>query len=113
MSSTLTLWIVIFAVGALTYLSRLSFIALFARYAMPPLVTRALRFVPAAMLAAIVVPAVVIPSADNPDPTLATAKLVAAGIAVLVAWRWRNATLTMVLGMIALWLSQWMLGAAA
>ncbi len=112
MSFTLTLWVVIFAVGALTYLSRLSFIALFARYAMPPLVTRALRFVPAAMLAAIVVPAVAIPTADNPDPTLATAKLVAAGVAVLIAWRWRSPTLTMALGMVALWATQFALRAA-
>src|SRR5204862_3497014 len=54
-----TWWIVIFAVGSLNYLSRLSFIALFARVEIPPFVARALRFVPAAMLTAIVVPAVV------------------------------------------------------
>ena len=50
METALKLWTVIFAVGALNYLSRLSFIALFAKVEMPPLVARALRFVPAAML---------------------------------------------------------------
>ena len=59
MSSAIGWWVVIVVVGALNYLSRLSFIALFAKVEMPPLVARALRFVPAAMLTAIVVPAVV------------------------------------------------------
>ena len=49
MSATLTFWVVIVAVGALNYLSRLSFIAIFARIEMPAIVSRALRFVPAAM----------------------------------------------------------------
>jgi branched-subunit amino acid transport protein len=45
MDATLKLWAVIFAVGAINYLSRLSFIAFFARRAMPPLLERALRYV--------------------------------------------------------------------
>jgi branched-subunit amino acid transport protein len=43
MSGTLTLWVVIVAVGLSNYLSRLSFIALFARLEMPPLMVLALR----------------------------------------------------------------------
>ena len=35
MDATLKLWVVIFAVGLLNYLSRLSFIAVFARRSMP------------------------------------------------------------------------------
>ena len=53
------IWIVIVAVGVLNYLSRLSFIAFFANRQMPPLLARALKFVPAAMLTALVVPMVV------------------------------------------------------
>ncbi len=59
-------WTVILVVGALNYLSRLSFIAVFARVEMPPAIARALRFVPAAMLTAIVVPAVVFVGAGRP-----------------------------------------------
>ena len=59
MSKETTIWLAIFAVGAINYVARLSFIALFARRAMPPLLGRALKHVPAAMLTAIVVPAVV------------------------------------------------------
>jgi len=112
MSATATLWLVIVAVGGLTYLSRLSFIALFARWGMPPLVARALRFVPAAMLTAIVVPAIVL-SGSGGTPAPAPEKLVAALVAALVAWRTKSATATMVAGMVALWLTQWLLRAAA
>jgi branched-subunit amino acid transport protein len=108
MSAALTLWLVIVAVGGLNYLTRLSFIALFARWEMPSLVARALRFVPAAMLTAIVLPAVAL-RASGSDPSLAHDKLAAALFAALVAWRTRSATATMVAGMIALWLIQWLL----
>ena len=54
MDGALKIWIVIVAVGALNYASRLSFIAFFASREMPPLLARALKFVPAAILAAIV-----------------------------------------------------------
>jgi branched-subunit amino acid transport protein len=112
MTGGLALWVVIVAVGALTYLSRLSFIALFARWEMPALVSRALRFVPAAMLTGIVVPAVVL-GGSGADPALAREKLAAALLAALVAWRTRSPAATMVAGMAALWLMQWLLRAVA
>ena len=49
MDATLKLWSVVAIVGALNYVSRLSFIALFARRHVPPLAVRAFRYVPAAM----------------------------------------------------------------
>ena len=108
MTGALTLWVVIVAVGGLTYLSRLSFIALFARWEMPSFVARALRFVPAAMLTAIVLPAVALRGGGG-DPSLAHEKLAAALVAALIAWRTRSPTATMVAGMAALWLLQWLL----
>ena len=50
MDATLKLWSVVAIVGVLNYLSRLSFIAFFARRHVPPLLVRAFRYVPAAML---------------------------------------------------------------
>jgi branched-subunit amino acid transport protein len=108
-SGSLALWTVIVAVGALNYLSRLSFIALFARIEMPPLVARALRFVPAAMLTAIVVPAVVFRAPGTVDLSWMNPKVLAALAAAAVAWRWRSVTGTMAAGMTALWLAQWAL----
>ena len=111
MSSALGWWAVILAVGALNYLSRLSFIALFARIEMPAFVAQALRFVPAAMLTAIIVPAVVFAAPGTLAFSCANPKLVAALIAALVAWRSGNAVATMGVGMATLWLAQWLLPA--
>jgi branched-subunit amino acid transport protein len=108
-----SLWIIILVVGALNFFSRVSFIALFARMPMPALLARALRFVPAAMLTAIVVPPMLFRPADAADPALANAKLIATLVAAAVAWKSRSVTATIIAGMAALWLSQWLLHAAA
>jgi len=108
MSSAWSWWVVIVVVGALNYLSRLSFIALFAHVEMPPFVSRALRFVPSTMLTAIVVPAVVFTAPATLSFSYTNPKLVAALAAALIAWRTKNATATMVDGMVALWIAQWL-----
>lgn len=91
---------VIVVIGALTYAIRVSFIALFGRLdELPPRVERALRFVPAAVLAALVLPAFVEPSAGGVAPD----KLVAGTLAAAVAWRTGDVLATMVAGMGALW----------
>jgi branched-subunit amino acid transport protein len=109
MSAALTWWAVILAVGALNYLSRLSFIALFARLDIPPVIARALRFVPAAMLTAIVVPSIVFVAPATLQFSYTNPKLVAALVAALVAWRTKSVVGTMVTGMLALWIAQWLL----
>jgi branched-subunit amino acid transport protein len=103
MEGALKLWLVILAVGAINYASRLSFIAFFARRSMPPLLARALRYVPPAMLMALIVPMVVAPGAgiDTINP-----RIPAAIIAGAVAWRTRSSLKTMLAGMGALWLLQ-------
>ena len=83
MDGALKLWAVIFVVGALNYLSRVSFIALFARRAMPPLLARALRYVPAAMLTALILPMVV--DCKGAAADFATPKVAAALVAAAVA----------------------------
>jgi len=106
----LTIWLLIFAVGAITYTARLSFIALFARRDMPPLLAKALKHVPVAMLTAIVVPAVVFmpPGMLRIDP--GNAKLIAALVAGGVAWWRQSAVLTIAAGMAVLWSLRWLLG---
>src|SRR5580765_4333426 len=108
-----TWWIVILVVGSLNYLSRLSFIAVFARFEIPPLVRRALRFVPAAMLSAIVVPAIVFAAPATLQPSYANPKLAAALAAAVIAWRTKSATATMTGGMLSLWVAQWLLHASS
>jgi branched-subunit amino acid transport protein len=93
---------VIVVVGVLTYAIRVSFFALFGRVdEVPRTVERALRFVPAAVLAALVVPAVV--AADAGAGGVPVDRVVAAGLAGVVAWRTEDVLATMVVGMGALW----------
>jgi branched-subunit amino acid transport protein len=109
MNSAWTWWIVIFVVGVLNYLSRLSFIVLFAHVEMPPFVARALRFVPSTMLTAIVVPAVVFTAPATLEFSYTNPKLVAMLVAAWIAWHSRSPTATMGGGMAALWITQWVL----
>jgi branched chain amino acid efflux pump len=102
MDATLKLWAVILVVGALNYLSRLSFIAFFARRSMPPLLARALRYVPAAMLTALVVPMVVEVTPEGLDPDVP--KVIAAVVATVLAWFKLGTLWTLGVGMVALWL---------
>jgi branched chain amino acid efflux pump len=107
MDGTLKLWTVIVVVGALNYLTRLSFIAVFAQRTMPPLLARALKFVPAAMLTALILPMVVAgpvtEAAAWTDP-----KVYAALLAGAAAFATHSALKTLGVGMGALWLLQWL-----
>jgi len=99
-----TLWAVVLVAGVGTYAFRLSFVLLFGRLDdVPDWLAFLLRFVPAAVLAALVAPAVLAPTGDPlggaPPP-----RLVAGGVAAVVAWRTENLFATIVLGMVTLWL---------
>lgn len=106
MESALTLWAVICALGALNYLSRLSFIAFFAQRSVPPFLARALKYVPAAMLTALILPMIVDSGAQDFD--FMSSKVPAAVFAGAVAFVTRNTLATLVAGMAALWLLQWL-----
>ena len=99
-------WLPALAVaGLLTFVTRLSFIALLGSTNVPPLLKRALRYVPPAVLSAIVFSEVVIRE-GVPDVGVGNVRLLAAAVAALVAWRTRNVLLTVAVGMAALWTAQ-------
>ncbi len=98
----LTLWLAVFAAGVLTYLTRLSFIAIHGRVQLPEWFTRALTFVPVAVLSAIVLPELLIRN-DALDVSVGNARLGAGLLAAVVAWRTKNVWLTIGVGMLGLW----------
>ncbi len=102
MSRTAALALVILGMGAVTYAVRLALIVLLGRVEVPPLVQRALRFVPPAVLSAIIVPELFLPG-GVPDFSPANPRLLAGALAALVAWRTKNALLAIGLGMVAFW----------
>jgi len=101
--SELALWAIILGGMLVTYAIRLSFIALIPIERLPSLLLRSLRFVPPAILAALIAPELLRPFGAM-DLSLQNHRLLAGGIAALVAWRFRNTWLTIVTGMLALWL---------
>ena len=101
-------WLVILAASAGTFAIRLSFIALFGRVdEIPTGVERALTFVPAAVLAAIVAPRLA-----YLDGGLALGpgneRLLAGALAAVVGWRTESMLWTIVVGMVALWTLEWL-----
>ncbi len=108
MPSSLSLWIVIVCMGLVTFAIRLSVIALAGRMELPRLVRRSLRFVPPAVLAAIIAPEMLL-RAGKMDVSLGNVRLLAGVLAALVAWRTKNVLLTIAVGMAALWILQAMI----
>ena len=103
--STPTLWPTILGAGAVTFALRLSFVVLLGRMEIPPFLARALRFVPAAVLTAVVVPLLFY--ADGSFAlSLGNERLVAGLVAALICWRTRSVPLTLIGGMAMLWTLQ-------
>lgn len=101
-----TIWLAMIGLGILTFLTRFSFIALLERWQAPLIVQRALRFVPIAVLTAIIIPELVMH--DNQlDLRPDSPRLLAGLVAILVAWKTGNVLITIVAGMLIFWLFQW------
>ena len=96
-------WIILAVAGLLTYLTRLSFIALLGKWSPPDWVSGALRFVPPSVLTAILIPELLIIE-DQFLP--ANPRLLAGFVAALVAWRSKNVVLTIAVGMAVLLILQ-------
>jgi len=99
-------WIALLAASAVTLAIRVSFIGLQGEREFPLVLKRALRFVPASVLAAIVWPAVFAPHKEM-NFSLGNVQIYAALIAAAVAWKTRNILATLGVGMGALWVLQW------
>lgn len=105
------LWLTFILGGAATFALRWSFIALASLVTLPRGVQDALQYVPAAVISAIIAPAVLI---QDQQLTIAAdnARLWAAIVAALIAWRTHSIVYTLASGMGALWglnaLSAWL-----
>ena len=101
--SDLEIWVVILGGMVVTYFTRLLFTVLVPPTRLSPTFSRGLIYIPPAILAAIVLPELILMegqiviSHGNPQ-------LLAGALAALVAWRLKNTWLTIASGMLALWL---------
>jgi branched-subunit amino acid transport protein len=96
-----SIWLILTLGGLLTFAMRFSFIYAFGRVSVPPSLHRALRFVPPAVLSAIVFPEVLMPD-GHIAVGVGNHRMLAAGVAVLVALWTRRTLPTIIAGLAAL-----------
>lgn len=99
------LWLTFAVIGIGTFASRFSFIYYFGRVEVPHAVMRLLRFVPPAVLSALILPSILMKSGHAIAPW-ENERLLAAIVAAAVSFWSRNMLLTICTGMGALWLFQ-------
>jgi branched-subunit amino acid transport protein len=99
------IWLTMLAVGVLTYATRLSFILLLGQREISPRARQALRFVPPAVLTALIFPQLLLPGGSL-DLSLGNDRLLAGIVASAVAWRTKNVVATIGAGMVTLLLLQ-------
>lgn len=97
-----TYWPIVLILGIGTFFIRYSFILIMDKLTLPDGVHRMLRFIPAAVLTALIVPSVLL----HKNGVIAFAgweRLIAALVAVLVSWKTKNILATISSGMIVMW----------
>ncbi|GCE24486.1 AzlD domain-containing protein [Dictyobacter kobayashii] len=99
------LWITIIIIGLLTLGIRLSFIVFMGKMQVSPIVQQALRFVPIAVLSALISPALFFPHGSL-EVSSSNIRLIAGILAILIAWRTKNVLLTISSGMACLLILQ-------
>lgn len=98
----MTEWLLILGAGAVTFIARASFIVFADPHRFPHAFRVALAFVPASVLAAIVIPGLAMPQGVL-DISAANPRLLAGIVALAVASRVRNPLPSLLAGMVVLW----------
>ena len=99
----MNIWLIMLLGGLITFGMRFSLIYLFGRFEVPVTMRRALHYVPPAVLSAIIFPELFLRNGVL-DISTSNIRLLAGLVAVLVAWYSKNTLLTIVVGMLALFL---------
>lgn len=108
MTPPFSLFLTILGMGLVTFSIRLLPILLVGRTKLPQWASQSMRYIPAAVLTAIIVPDLLLPGGAL-NLSLANGRLFAGSVAALVAWRSRNVLLTVAAGMGVLWGLQWLM----
>jgi branched-subunit amino acid transport protein len=102
------IWLVMLLGGLITFGMRFSLIYLFGRFEVPETIRKALHYVPPAVLSAIIFPELFLHDGAL-NLSLDNYRLLAGLFAVLVAWFSKNTLLTIIAGILALFLLQFLL----
>ena len=103
----MSIWLAIAGMTVMTFFQRASFLLLPPQVQLPALLRRALRYVPAAVLTAIWAPELILQKGVL-SIALSNERLLAGIVAIAVAWRFRMTFGTIIAGLAALHLFDWM-----
>ena len=104
----MNIWLVLLLGGLITFGMRFSLIYLFGRFEVPETIRKALHYVPPAVLSAIIFPELFMRDGTL-NLSLDNYRLLAGLVAIAVAWFTKNTLITIIAGMIALFLLQFLL----
>lgn len=104
----MNIWLVLLLGGLITFGMRFSLIYLFGKFHVPEALRKALHYVPPAVLSAIIFPELFIRN-EALNLSLDNYRLMAGLVAILVAWFTKNILITILAGMLALFLLQFFL----
>jgi len=88
-----------------TFLTRYPAMFLVSKIDLSPQIKSALKYVPIAVLSAIIAPLVLMQEGQV-DLSIDNAFFLAGLVSILISWRTNNLLLTIILGMVSLWLFQ-------
>ncbi len=101
-------WSIVLVIGLGTYLTRLSFVGALGGRAMPTWAERPLKYVAPSVLAALVLPAVLLRDGALDITPAGNPRFLAALAAAVVVVRFKSVSWSIVVGMGSLWLLQWL-----
>jgi len=101
----MNIWLVMILGGLVTFGMRFSLIYLFGRFQVPETMRRALHYVPPAVLSAIIFPELFLRNGSL-DISRDNTRMLAGLAAMLVAWFSKNTLITIIAGMVVLFLLQ-------
>jgi len=104
----MNIWLLIFSVAVLSYLLKGSFLIFGSKLTLPASFDRIFRYIPAAVLAALVGPAFV-KNDGVVDYSFSNPYLLAGLLAIIIAVRTKSILGTLIAGMFALWFFRWLI----
>ena len=101
-------YLTILGMMAVTFLARYPVLAFVSKIKLPTIILKGLKFVPAAVLTAIIIPAILLDD-QQIDISIHNSFLIASIIAGLTAWKSKNLLLTIIVGMSSFWVWKYIL----
>jgi branched-subunit amino acid transport protein len=101
------IWLVMLIGGLMTFGMRFSLIYLLGKFEIPETLKKSLHYVPPAVLSAIIFPELFIQNGEM-NFQLTNIRMLAGIIAIITAWLTRNTMITILVGMAALFILNWL-----